>query len=148
MSKKIRSQMASLSALLVLAVVNSACFSIKHYDLPMDAYFNHEEVGNAKVSRFEETRMKNFLLSGLFPYSRFGAKDIVEAAPGRKISGLEITTEFNALDVFVTLIPGMAYGYYVWAPRHITVKGQYLDGNVTPTIPARTVTLRSNAAPK
>lgn len=145
MSKKMQLKTASLVAALLLALANSACFTMKHHEIPMDAYFNHEDAGNAKASAFEDTRMKNYLISGLFPYSRFGVKDIVEAQPGRKITGLEVQTQFNALDVFVTIIPGIAYGYYIWAPRHISVKGHYLDGDVTPTIPARTITLRSDA---
>jgi len=144
MCNQFQNKIVRISFALTLVLSLSGCFSIKHHNLPMDAYFNQEDPGNAKVSHFESTRMKNFLISGLFPYSRFGVKDMVDVQPGRKISGLQVQTQFNAFDVFVTIIPGMAYGYYIWAPRHVSASGSYLDGEVPATIPARTLSLRSD----
>ena len=53
--------------------------------------------------------MKNYLLSGLFPYSRFGTKDMAEdPGPGRQLADVEIETQFNTFDFIVTLVPGRA----------------------------------------
>jgi len=144
MKTHFRTQLIGIVSMVLFSTVLSGCFTMKH-GIPMDAYFNQEPAGNARTTSFENTRMKNYLLSGLFPYSRFGTKNMVEVKPGRKITGLEIQSQFNEFDFFVTLIPGLAYGYYIWAPRHVSVKGQYMDGDVPKTIPARSITNRTKS---
>ncbi len=113
------------------AVALSACFSVPH-KLPPHAYFGKLPAATAgeNRARFERSAMKNWLLAGLVPWSRFSSKDLLdESGPGVvRYENLVVETEFNALDTLIWIVPGQFYGYYVWAPRHITVKGDEIRG--------------------
>jgi hypothetical protein len=76
------------------------------------------------IVRFERSAMKNWLLAGLVPWSSFSSDDLLaENGPVLRYENLQVETEFNAIDTILWIVPGQFYGYYVWAPRHITVTG-------------------------
>jgi len=101
------------------------CFSVSH-KLPPHAYFGKLPVAAGEASsEFERSAMKNWLLAGLIPWSRYSSDDLLaESASGvLRYQNLEVKTEFNWIDTIAWIVPGQFYGYYVWAPRHITVTG-------------------------
>jgi hypothetical protein len=103
----------------------TGCFSVSH-KLPPHAYFGTLPKTAAETSTsFERSAMKNWLLAGLIPWSRYSSdKLLAESASGViRYENLQVKTEFNWLDTIVWIVPGQFYGYYVWAPRHIIVKG-------------------------
>jgi hypothetical protein len=117
----------SISLAALAALFATGCFSVSH-KLPPHAYFGRlpspTAAGETRAG-FERSAMKNWLIAGLVPWSSFSSDDLLEqGAPGvLRYENLEVTTEFNALDTLIWIVPGQFYGYYVWAPRHITVKG-------------------------
>jgi hypothetical protein len=107
------------------AFVASGCFSVSH-KLPPHAYFGKLPAAAGETSSgFERSAMKNWLLAGLVPWSRFSSDDLLaESASGVvRYENLAVETEFNWIDTVAWVVPGQFYGYYVWAPRHITVTG-------------------------
>jgi hypothetical protein len=112
---------------LALALGSLGCFSVRH-ELPANAYFGRLPKGAAAPGIPFETQVhKNWALSGLLPYSRWSTSDLLAAQPGVPTAGSvqirEIETIFDPWDVFVTVIPGAFYGYYVYAPRSLHVSG-------------------------
>jgi hypothetical protein len=112
----------------LLALTATGCFSVSH-KLPPHAYFGKLPTQTAAAETragFERSAMKNWLIAGLIPWSSFSSDDLLEkGAPGvLRFENLEVTTQFTALDTLIWIVPGQFYGYYVWAPRHITVKGE------------------------
>jgi hypothetical protein len=102
------------------------------HKIPMDAYFNAEAPAGTRGHRFHAEGMKNFALAGVLPYSRFGTKDLVaESVDTRSghLSNVAIETQFNALDTLIWVIPGFAYGYYLWAPRHVKIDAVHVPGS-------------------
>ena len=108
----------------VLALAATACFSVDH-KLPPHAYFGTLPASGSETHvRFERSAMKNWLLAGLVPWSSFSSDDLLaQNGPVLRYENLEVDAEFNAIDTILWIVPGQFYGYYVWAPRHITVKG-------------------------
>jgi hypothetical protein len=102
----------------------TGCFTVKH-ELPPGSYFGHLPKGTHEVSRpFAAEKMKNWLLAGLLPYSRFGVKDLVPNGAGvKRVEGIELETRFSVIDTIVWIVPGAFYGYYVWAPRTVRIEG-------------------------
>ena len=108
------------------ALVASGCFSVSH-KLPPHAYFGTlPKTATETSTRFERSAMKNWLAAGLIPWSRFSSDDLLaESGSGvLRYEQLRVKTEFNWLDTVAWVVPGQFYGYYVWAPRHITVTGE------------------------
>ena len=117
---------AALAAMLSLSL--AGCFTM-HHKFPPNTQFGRRPEGAVAVRPVEDNRMKNYLLSGLFPYSRFGTKDMAEdPGPGRQLADVEVETQFNTFDFIVTLVPGACcYGYYIWAPRHVGYQGTIVE---------------------
>lgn len=108
---------AALVAALGLAL--SACFTMNH-TFPPNSQFGRRPEGSVGVRSVGDAAMKNYLLSGLVPYTSFGTKDLAkDPGPGRRLADVEIETQFNWFDFVVSIVPGLYYGYYVWAPRHV-----------------------------
>ena len=73
---------------------------------------------------------RNYLLSGLVPYTSFGTKDLAkDPGPGKQLADVEIETQFNWFDFVVSIVPGLYYGYYVWAPRHVGYKAVVVESH-------------------
>jgi hypothetical protein len=127
---------AALAA--VLSVALSGCFTM-HHKFPPNTQFGRRPDGAVAVKPVSDKRMKNYLLSGLFPYSRFGTKDMAEdPGPGRQLADVEVETQFNTFDFIVTLVPGACcYGYYIWAPRHVGYKGVVVEHEGEPVAATR-----------
>jgi hypothetical protein len=121
------SALVSRAALLGLcALAATGCFSVSH-KLPPHAYFGTLPKQAAETSTsFERSAMKNWLAAGLIPWSRFSSDSLLAEGGSDVIryEHLQVKTEFNWLDTVVWIVPGQFYGYYVWAPRHITVTGE------------------------
>jgi hypothetical protein len=116
----------SRTALLgLVALAATGCFSVSH-KLPPHTYFGTLPKAPTETSTdFERSAMKNWLLAGLIPWSRYSSDDLLaEGGSGvLRYENLEVKTEFNWIDTVAWIVPGQFYGYYVWAPRHITVTG-------------------------
>ena len=117
---------AALAAVLSLAL--TGCFTM-HHKFPPNTQFGRRPEGAVNVRPVADKAMKNYLLSGLFPYSRFGTKDLAkDPGPGRQLADVEVETQFNVFDFIVTLVPGACcYGYYIWAPRHVGYEGVVVE---------------------
>lgn len=111
-------------------------YQMKH-EFPDGTYFNRQR--DATVTRkIDDSQMKNYLLAGLAPWSDFGSKDLVDvSAHEEHLSGVKVETTFNVLDTIIWVVPGFAYGIYVWAPRHVGVKGDVIEGKVAAVPAAR-----------
>jgi hypothetical protein len=108
---------AALAVALALAL--SGCFTMNH-SFPPNTQFGRRPEGAVGVRSVGDKGMKNYLLSGLVPYTSFGTKDLAQdPGPGRRLADVEIETQFNWFDFVVSIVPGLYYGYYVWAPRHV-----------------------------
>jgi hypothetical protein len=115
------------AAVAVLSLSLSACFTMKH-SFPPNTQFGHRPDRAVSVEPVAAKGMKNYLLSGLVPYSSFGTKDLAEdPGPGRRLADVEIETQFNWFDFVVSIVPGLYYGYYVWAPRHVGYEGVVIE---------------------
>ena len=124
---------------LVSAAMLSGCMFNMNHRLPPDTLFGGGTPEGVRVTPVERSGMKNYLLAGLLPWTSFGAKDLVaEPHEGQRLADVELRTEFNWLDTVVWVVPGFFYGYYVWAPRHVEVRGAYVDEglDVVPAEPA------------
>jgi len=118
---------AAVVAALSLAL--SACFTMNH-TFPPNTHFGHRPEGVVSVRAAGDKGMKNYLLSGLFAYTSFGTKDLAEdPGPGRQLADVEIETQFNWFDFVVSIVPGLYYGYYVWAPRHVGFEGVVVESD-------------------
>jgi hypothetical protein len=121
----------ALAATLALAL--TGCFTM-HHKFPPNTQFGRRPDGVVDVRPVADKRMKNYLLSGLFPYSSFGTKDMAkDPGEGRELADVEIESQFNAFDFIVTLVPGACcYGYYIWAPRHVGYQGMVVESSREP----------------
>ncbi|MCP4006026.1 MAG: hypothetical protein GY725_17710 [bacterium] len=110
---------------LAIAGLCSGCMFKVSHELPPKTYFG--KLPNAPAAteqKFERQGHKNWWLAGLVPYSDWGTRDLLASSSGvQRIEDLEIETTFDTFDTIVWVIPGFAYGYYLWAPRSIKVKG-------------------------
>ena len=109
-----------------LACALAGCFTVTHH-LPPHSYFGKlPPTAGETVQPFQDSAMKNWLLAGLLPWSRFATNDLLaeQGAGPLRYQNLEVETEFTALDTLIWIVPGQFYGYYVWAPRHIKVTGE------------------------
>jgi hypothetical protein len=110
-----------------LSVALSGCFTMNH-TFPPNTQFGQRPGGAVSVGKVEDKGMKNYLLSGLLPYTSFGTKDLAkDPGPGRQLADVQIETQFNWFDFVVSIVPGLYYGYYVWAPRHVGVEGVVIE---------------------
>jgi hypothetical protein len=110
-----------------LTVVLSGCFTMSH-TFPPNTQFGHRPAGSVSVQKVQDSGMKNYFLSGLFPYTSFGTKDLAkDPGPGRELADVKIETQFNWFDFIVSIVPGLYYGYYVWAPRHVGYEGVVIE---------------------
>ena len=112
-----------------LTVALSGCFTMTH-TFPPNTQFGHRPDGSVSVEKVGDKGMKNYLLSGLLPYTSFGTKDLAkDPGPGRRLADVEIETQFNWFDFVVSIVPGLYYGYYVWAPRHVGYKAVVVESD-------------------
>ena len=116
-------QCARVALATTLIVALSGCFTMTH-TFPANTQFGHRPDGAVSVEKVKDKGMKNYLLSGLLPYTSFGTKDLAQdPGPGRSLADVQIETQFNWFDFVVSIVPGLYYGYYVWAPRHVGFEG-------------------------
>ena len=126
---------AALSALVSVAL--SGCFTMTH-SFPQNTQFGRRPEGSVSVAKVGDKKMKNYLLSGLLPYTSFGTKDLAEdPGPGRRLADVSVETQFNWFDFVVSIVPGLYYGYYVWAPRHVGFEGVVIEDPKQPIAAAR-----------
>lgn len=113
------------------ALLLSGCLFTAKHELPPNAVFGKLPRGPAaKVEHFEDDSMKNWALAGLVPYSGFSSRDLLAkqtSTPDARVENLEIETRFGTLDTIVWVVPGFFYGYYLWAPRTVAVRGTRVD---------------------
>jgi hypothetical protein len=120
-------EFARAALVLALSLAVSGCFTMTHR-FPPNTQFGHRPDGAVSVAKVEDKGMKNYLLSGLFAYTSFGTKDLAkDPGPGRELADVEIETQFNWFDFVVSIVPGLYYGYYVWAPRHVGYQGVVIE---------------------
>ena len=112
----------SKSSVLLLALLASGCFTMRH-ELPPGAHFGRRPDASAGTP-FERAASKNYALAGLIPYSDFNASQLLGTPPAQPLELREIETVFSPFDVAVSIVPGLFYGYYVWAPRTVRVSGR------------------------
>lgn len=120
-----------------LALALSGCFTMNH-TFPPNTHFGRRPEGAVGIRPQADRAMKNYLLSGLFPWSSFGTKDLAkDPGPGRQLADVEVETQFDWLDIVIWIVPGQYYGYYVWAPRHVGYEAVLIenDGEVVAATP-------------
>ena len=112
-----------------LALPLSGCLFYMNHELPPNTTFGGRVEKGAHVQHAESSKLKPYLLAGLLPYPFFPTKDMLKAPPqGKHLTNVAIETQFNWFDTIVWVVPGFFYGYYVFAPRHAKVTGNYVDG--------------------
>jgi hypothetical protein len=112
-----------------LSLTLSACFTMNH-SFPPNTQFGRRPEGAVGVRSVGDAGMKNYLLSGLVPYTSFGTKDLAkDPGAGRALADVQIETQFNWFDFVVSIVPGLYYGYYVWAPRHVGYKAVVVESH-------------------
>jgi hypothetical protein len=110
-----------------LALALAGCFTMNH-TFPPNTQFGRRPEGAVGVRPAADEGMKNYLLSGLLPWTSFGTKDLAkDPGPGRQLADVEVETKFNWLDIVIWIVPGQYYGYYVWAPRHVGYKAVVVE---------------------
>ncbi len=126
-----RSRALRSLALLTLAALSGACMFKVNHELPPGAYFGTLAPAADEVEEsFDRGGMKNWALAGLVPYSRFSSSDLLAKqtdTSNARIENLEIETRFGTLDTIIWVVPGFFYGYYLWAPRTVAVRGTRVD---------------------
>jgi hypothetical protein len=112
-----------------LALAASGCFTVEHR-LPARSYFGRLPAQPGESARaFEHSGMKNWFLAGLFAYTDFSSGSLISTGgPVTRIEGIELGTEFDTIDNIAWVIPGQVYGYYFWAPRHVSIRGREIRG--------------------
>ena len=112
-----------------LALPLSGCLFYMNHELPPNTTFGGRVETGAHVQHAESSKLKPYLLAGLLPYPFFPTKDMLKAPPqGKHLANVAIETQFNWFDTIIWVVPGFFYGYYVFAPRHAKVTGNYVDG--------------------
>lgn len=112
------------TSLLCLALAAGCMHKVQH-ELPPNAYFGHVPAHpSEQVSSFAADGMKNWWLAGLVPYTSWNSANLIPHDKNvARVENLMVQTQFSTLDTIVWVIPGFAYGYYLWAPRTVTVSG-------------------------
>lgn len=112
-----------------LALASSGCFTVEHR-LPTHSYFGRLPAkADETAHEFDRAAMKNWFLAGLFDYSDFTSGSLVSTGgPVKRLEAIEVETEFDTIDNIAWVIPGQAYGYYFWAPRHVRIRGREIRG--------------------
>jgi hypothetical protein len=118
-------RLATRIALSLALLASPGCMFRVRHELPPNAYFGRlPAAADERVTSFEDHGMKNWALAGLVPYSSWSTDDLLARQRGTtRIENLSVQTEFSTVDTIVWVVPGFAYGYYLWAPRTITVRG-------------------------
>jgi hypothetical protein len=140
-----RNTLGRLTACAATLVLASGCMFQMNHRFPPNTIFGGASAATGGAGRganaptltsFQDSRMKNYLLAGLVPYTGFGTKNLA-AAPnaGQRLAVSEVETTFNALDTLIWVVPGFFYGYYVWAPRHVGMTARYVATDA-PVVPA------------
>ena len=115
----------------VCAFLNTACLFTVQHELPPNAYFGKlPHQSGEKTSPLTDHGMKNWGLAGLAAYSDWSSKDLLQpngVGPHHRVEDLAIETRFGKLDTLFWVVPGFAYGYYVWATRTVEVSGSRVD---------------------
>ncbi|HVH04827.1 MAG TPA: hypothetical protein VNE71_02375 [Myxococcota bacterium] len=112
-----------------LALPLSGCLFYMNHELPPNTTFGGRVEKGTHVQHAENSKLKPYLLAGLLPYPFFPTKDMLKAPPqGKHLTNVAIETQFNWFDTIIWVVPGFFYGYYVFAPRHAKVTGNYVDG--------------------
>ena len=122
---------ARVGAAVAIAALCTGCFTVQH-ELPPRSYFGTLPVAASEIRSpskpFDLEASKNWFLAGLVAYTDFGVKDLTpEADESVRFEGVEVETRFSEFDVFISIIPGLAYGYYIWAPRTVRIKGRQVE---------------------
>jgi hypothetical protein len=119
----------------LLSTQLTGCLFYMNHELPPNTTFGGPREPGSSVHAAEKSKLKPYLLAGLLPYPGFATRNLLPPRSGQHLTNVEIETEFNAFDTFVWVIPGFFYGYYVFAPRHAKVRGNYVQGErrVVPT---------------
>ena len=130
---------------LLLSTQLTGCLFYMNHELPPNTVFGGPVEKNVKVQHAEESLFKPYLLAGLLPYPFFPTKDVLKAPPkGTHLTNVSIETQFNWFDTVVWVVPGFFYGYYVFAPRHATVSGNYVQGE-RKVVPAQGGSVRTSS---
>jgi len=116
---------ATRGIVLALALLASGCFTMRH-ELPAGAHFGGRSEAAPAGTPLDRAASKNYALAGLVPYSSFGAAALLGPDAPPRIQIREIETVFAPFDVAISIVPGLFYGYYVWAPRTLHVRGEVL----------------------
>jgi hypothetical protein len=121
---------ARLLLVAALSLQLSGCLFHMTHELPPNTTFGGRTEPAKRVQPAESSKLKPYLLAGLLPYPGFPTRNLL-APPrrGQHLANVEIETSFNWFDTIVWVVPGFFYGYYVFAPRHATVRGNYVDGD-------------------
>jgi hypothetical protein len=128
----------------LLSLQLSGCLFYMNHELPPNTTFGGRAEKGARVQPSENSKLKPYLLAGLLPYPFFPTKDMLPPPRhGQHLANVEIETQFNWFDTIVWVVPGFFYGYYVFAPRHATVRGNYVSGD-RHVVPASGVTRTSS----
>lgn len=134
---------AQILLVATLSLQLTGCLFYMNHELPPNTTFGGHVEHAKRVQPAENSKLKPYLLAGLLPYPGFPAKNLL-APPhhGQHLANVSIETTFNWFDTIVWVVPGFFYGYYVFAPRHAIVRGNYVDGErqVIPTQGAATRT--------
>jgi len=122
-------------AAMLAVLLTTGCFSVKH-TLPAGAYFGTPpKPRSGSGTPFQVESMKNWFLSGLVPYTSYTTSNLLERQLGSKANGplqiREIETVFTPLDFAISIVPGVLYGYYIWAPRSIKVSGSEMPAGAS-----------------
>jgi len=114
---------------LLLSTQLTGCLFYMNHELPPNTVFGGPRERGSTAHVAEKSKLKPYLLAGLLPYPFFPTKNMLPPPrSGQHLTNVEIETTFNAFDTFVWVIPGFFYGYYVFAPRHAKVRGNYVQG--------------------
>lgn len=120
------------AVVVLLAVPMSGCLFQMSHRFPPGTEFGRRPVGFKDVRKIDDNSMKNYILAGLLPYTSFGTKDEARLLPDERLMDTEVQTSFNAFDTLIWVVPGFFYGYYLWAPRHVELKGEVVRPNTAP----------------
>jgi hypothetical protein len=128
-----RTGMRNAATAVATLVFASGCFSVRH-ELPEHTYFGRLPAApGERRQTFEDSGMKNWALAGLLPYSGWDSGNMLAERNGAKrVEQLEIQTQFSRLDTVIWVVPGMFYGYYLWAPRTVSVRGTKVSNGRAP----------------
>jgi len=127
----------------LLSLQLSGCLFYMNHELPPNTTFGGRPAGGAPAKHAEHSKLKPYLLAGLLPYPGFPTRNLLQPPHrGQRLTNVEIETQFNWFDTIVWVVPGFFYGYYVFAPRHATVRGDYVQSERR-VVPAQGTAMRT-----